>query len=732
MKQWMPLLTFVNYFGAEGVEAVENFESRQKHQVGMHTFAKMAAVADPRFLQEALEVMKTPKPTVATLVTAIVRGARRQWYTWHVMSNGTPVHAERSVFLCRCAWAFGVEPVWFGVVMCLRRARRKWHHQCLRILTLCTGTELEVNRLMTQLRSLRLVRVNVGKWRPLITADDINQRMPKASLLLKAPLWTELDLDQVRKILKSPLLRVESSELMQAKKLEVVGGRSSVLVINNTGSAMPPAAATIKVALILLDVRASNVEELRFVHDLPGRSRFVSTPVMVIGNVAEVEEARRNVVKATHGEWSGTTRSIDILTSEPSPQYTCGRRRLLVMIPSGNPVCKVPPVVNIRNQEAGVLGWVAAIGMLASLWRLPHTDVVPGDPAGSAPVEWVYCVGDDAALPVALTTRLDNTPSIIYSPTQQVPSVADLGDTVANHLRQSEQLPTIPWMTVGDAWRKFLPLFPDVEESDGEGSAVEDVAAPAVKPAAVPKTRAAAPPAKPKPQPKPKAAKSPKEPKPRTLKRPRTTEPGEEGEDLLGPQVPEPPPEASQRARSRSPSAPAAREPAGKDRQSERDRSEPRRREQQRAEDLERSAAAARDEGRERDRENARRRQRELDEERERAAERRRQLERERERGRDAERDRDRDRVSTGATSSQRDRDRDRLRDRDENRDRDRGREGQRDRDSDRGDTRERSGGRHEVRRPGDRGAESSTSSRAPPRRTAAEVKKTLGTRRPR
>ena len=182
----------------------------------------------------------------------------------------------------------------------------------------------------------------------------------------------------------------------------------------------------------------------------------MSTPVMVIGNVAEVEETRRNIVRATHGEWSGTTRSIDILTSEPSPPHTCGRRRLLVMIPSGNPVCKVPPVVNIRNQEAGVLGWVAAIGMLASLWRLPNTDVAPGDLVGSAPVEWVYCVGEDAALPVALTTRLDNTPSIIYSPTQQVPSLADLGDAVANHLRQSEQLPTGLWAVACDSNMQFI------------------------------------------------------------------------------------------------------------------------------------------------------------------------------------------------------------------------------------------------------------------------------------
>ena len=387
-------------------------------------------------------------------------------------------------------------------------------------------------------------------------------------------------------------------------------------------------------------------------------------------------------------------------------------------------------MVNIRNLEAGVLGWVAAIGMLASLWRLPQTEVEPGHLVGSAPVEWVYCVGEDAALAVALTTRLDNTPSIIYSPMQQVPSLADLGDTVANHLRQSEQLPTVPWTAVGEAWRKFLPLFPDREDSDAEGSAEEDVVPPVPKPVASPKPRASAQAAKPKPQPKPKAAKTPKEPKPRSLKRPRTAEPGEEGEDVLGPQVPEPPPASSLPPRSRSPSAPAAREPSGKDRQSERDRSESRRREQQRAEELERSAMVARNEGRERERENARLRQRELDDERERAAERRRQQERERERGHES--DRDRDRSSAGGSSTQRDRDRDRAKDRAEDRDRDRRREGQRDRDSDRGDPRDRPAGRHEVRRPGERGADSSTSSRAPPRQTAAEVKKTLGPRRPR
>ena len=131
---------------------------------------------------------------------------------------------------------------------------------------------------MTQLRSLRLVRVNLGKWRSLFTVDDLALRMPRPSVLLKAALWTERDLQQVRSILSSPLLRVESSEVLLAKKVEVVGGRSSVLVINNAGGTMPTAAASIKVALILLDARASNVEEMRTVQDLPGRSRFATPP----------------------------------------------------------------------------------------------------------------------------------------------------------------------------------------------------------------------------------------------------------------------------------------------------------------------------------------------------------------------------------------------------------------------------------------------------------------------
>ena len=73
----MPLLTFITFFSEEGVAAVDNFEARQRHQVGMHAFAKLSAVADPRFLQEVLEVMQSARPTVAGLVTAVARGARR-------------------------------------------------------------------------------------------------------------------------------------------------------------------------------------------------------------------------------------------------------------------------------------------------------------------------------------------------------------------------------------------------------------------------------------------------------------------------------------------------------------------------------------------------------------------------------------------------------------------------------------------------------------------------------
>ena len=42
----MPLVKFVLHFGEEGMKAVDHFERSQRHAVGVHTFSKMAAVAD--------------------------------------------------------------------------------------------------------------------------------------------------------------------------------------------------------------------------------------------------------------------------------------------------------------------------------------------------------------------------------------------------------------------------------------------------------------------------------------------------------------------------------------------------------------------------------------------------------------------------------------------------------------------------------------------------------------
>ena len=57
----------------------------------------MVAVQDPAFLDEALEVMGGDKPTQAQLWVAINKGAKRQWYHWHVMCEGLPLHSERSM-----------------------------------------------------------------------------------------------------------------------------------------------------------------------------------------------------------------------------------------------------------------------------------------------------------------------------------------------------------------------------------------------------------------------------------------------------------------------------------------------------------------------------------------------------------------------------------------------------------------------------------------------------------
>ena len=89
----------VAYWRVAAVNALDHFEKAQKSQLGLHTFAKMASVMDPKFLEPLMTVMSAEKPNLSKVAVAMSAAARRQWYCWHVMCPDSPVHDERSMHL---------------------------------------------------------------------------------------------------------------------------------------------------------------------------------------------------------------------------------------------------------------------------------------------------------------------------------------------------------------------------------------------------------------------------------------------------------------------------------------------------------------------------------------------------------------------------------------------------------------------------------------------------------
>ena len=75
------------------------------------------------------------------------------------------------------------------------------------------------------------------------------------------------------------------------------------------------------------------------------------------------------MLKSTQSQWCGQQRVYDVVTDESSNQHTCSRRRLCLLVPSGNNVAQLPPVVNLRIADPPVLGWTALLGLMSSLWR---------------------------------------------------------------------------------------------------------------------------------------------------------------------------------------------------------------------------------------------------------------------------------------------------------------------------------------------------------------------------
>jgi hypothetical protein len=99
VRQWGPLVGFVSYWRDVAVNALDHFEKSQTSQLGLHTFAKMSSVLDPKYLEPLMTVMSAEKPNLSKVASAISLAARRQWYCWHVLCPDSPVHDERRMSL---------------------------------------------------------------------------------------------------------------------------------------------------------------------------------------------------------------------------------------------------------------------------------------------------------------------------------------------------------------------------------------------------------------------------------------------------------------------------------------------------------------------------------------------------------------------------------------------------------------------------------------------------------
>ena len=469
---------------------------------------------------------------------------------------------------------------------------------------------------------LKDVRVSLGQWKPRGPEGDAG-RLPRGDVLLKAPLWTSSQFASIRATLSSPPLQLEITEGSDVMKVDVPGGGTSVWVIHNN-AAMPSAAANVPLAAIVVDTRGMSSEEGEIMMRMPGRSRFGTLPALIFGGIAEVEEARRGVMRACGSQWAGEARPLDVYTNEANTQYTHMKRRMLCLVPTGSTLSRVPPVTNLSNCASLTMGWAVLVGLLRFLW---HKHEAATD---NAPVEWLYILSDDFMLPAMLSQCLETCPSVVFCQLHETKSLSDVADRIADNMKTAQDMRHIDWSGVVERWSKMQPLFPSSEGSGAKGdsdsissSDSSTTGEPPPKPAAKAAKRA------------PKKAARPRPPakvKPDALTRATSSQQAAASSQPAS-RV-EVPGQATPPARDVEPDR--AKE---KERMRDRERDRERERERERERDRDRERDAQREADRDRERRRERERQEREDQER-----RRREEEREQERARDRrERDRDRE-----------------------------------------------------------------------------------------
>ena len=90
----------VMHWGDRSLEAVRDFEKCQEKMVQIHTFRKLSAILDPSFMEPVLTVMRSSRVTVGQFSGAVLKAAKMQWYSWHVLHPDMPMHTEKRMPLC--------------------------------------------------------------------------------------------------------------------------------------------------------------------------------------------------------------------------------------------------------------------------------------------------------------------------------------------------------------------------------------------------------------------------------------------------------------------------------------------------------------------------------------------------------------------------------------------------------------------------------------------------------
>ena len=554
---------------------------------------------------------------------------------------------------------------------------------------------------------LKDFRVPLGRWRPATTTDFEDDRIPPGHLLKNSKFWTDsARFGHIHALLQTPPVKVDVSTADDHVKMDLQGTTSSIILINSRpGGGMPLSIGSLPVRVMVIDARGMSVEEGRMMDRLPGRSRYNTVPIFVIGGVREVEEAVRCIRRSTGESWSGHTRNFEVITAEPNPHFLATRRRLCVLAPDTVVLSKWYPILDITSAVDPNYGWMTAIGLMASVWRQQAVDDAV---RGADSAEWMQVVSDQPALSAQIATRLGGTPSVIHCPLHEVSSLEDLSDTMRTFLGGAESFPPVSWIDARIRWAEHLPIF----VKQAVGTHVEEVSSEEDN---EPRAPSPAPPTPPAPKPKPKARPR----TPRKSSKPKPKPPPESPAEAPAAEALHPA-EGRRRSRTRTPSPRSARESSSDESSRKRRRPSP----SERDRELRQKQEAERER---RQKEYIERRERIKREVAERGREREERIEREKEREKQRGRESEREREDRRRREEDRERDRERLRE-EERRKRFRHDSEERRADARRRDEERRGAREHQVVRRESQPSSSATSSRRP--MDEGGVRRTLGPHR--